>query len=61
MDQPLRKPFDQHQEIDRALQKIQDTECGWHDDPASPFWLSPDDEIPFFVLIMAARGLGRRP
>ncbi|WP_051696062.1 hypothetical protein [Streptomyces sp. NRRL S-244] len=25
------------------------------------FWLSPDDEIPFFLLVLAARDLGRRP
>ncbi|MES9505779.1 hypothetical protein ABWJ92_05120 [Streptomyces sp. NPDC000609] len=25
------------------------------------FWLSPDDEIPFFVLVLAARSLSRRP
>ncbi|GGX64698.1 hypothetical protein GCM10010324_07090 [Streptomyces hiroshimensis] len=25
------------------------------------FWLSPNDEIPFFVLVLAARDLGRRP
>lgn len=25
------------------------------------FWLGPDDEIPFFLLVLAARDLGRRP
>ncbi|QHC26006.1 wHTH domain-containing protein [Streptomyces sp. GS7] len=53
-------------ELDRELFRYDDLlrigsdefderECPWW------FWLSPDDEIPFFVLVLAARDLGRRP
>ncbi|WP_167543190.1 hypothetical protein [Streptomyces violaceusniger] len=53
-------------ELDRELFRYDDLlrlDAEDFDERDGPWWflLGPDDEIPFFVLVMAARDLGRRP
>jgi hypothetical protein len=53
-------------ELDRELfdyDSVLRMNAGDGDDRDDPwwFWLGPDDEIPFFLLVLAARDLGRRP
>ncbi|KPI06671.1 hypothetical protein OK074_4110 [Actinobacteria bacterium OK074] len=50
-------------ELDRELFRYADLLQMDSDDRTSPWWyrLNPDDEIPFFLLVLTARDLGRRP
>ncbi|MEU7578206.1 ATP-binding protein [Streptomyces sp. NPDC041068] len=50
-------------ELDRELFRCEDLLRVSDDDRDAPWWyrLGPDDEIPFFLLILASRDLGRRP
>ncbi|MFD5700630.1 wHTH domain-containing protein [Streptomyces lasiicapitis] len=50
-------------ELDRELFRYEDLLRVSDDERDAPWWyrLGPDDEIPFFLLVLAARDLGRRP
>ncbi|MFI5643095.1 ATP-binding protein [Kitasatospora sp. NPDC051705] len=50
-------------ELDRELFRYDDVLHSTSDDMDDVWWFrfGPDDEIPFFVLLLAARDLGRRP
>ncbi|MGW3075691.1 wHTH domain-containing protein [Kitasatospora sp. NPDC001132] len=48
-------------ELDRELFRYEDMAQSISDDDVWWYWLSPDDEIPFYLLVLAARDLGRRP
>ncbi|MFG2914979.1 ATP-binding protein [Kitasatospora sp. NPDC048298] len=50
-------------ELDRELFRYEDMAQSISDELHDVwwFWLSPDDEIPFYLLVLAARDLGRRP